>query len=174
MWESGWAMYHCVWWNRLVVRGGVGEGVRNLLVVAMTATWQRIDCILQLLLCGGGSGAKEWLWLIVVCLCGSGGGADDWLCLPLFACGGQLRLAIFCLVQLTGFAIICLRCQWLRQGGQLIAFCHCLLVIASCHCLFTRQWWWGGQMTASCHCSLEVDGELRREKGGKDENYEDG
>jgi hypothetical protein len=39
-------------------RGG-GEGVKNLLAVAMTATWWTIDCVLQLLLCGGGSGANE-------------------------------------------------------------------------------------------------------------------
>ncbi len=149
-------------------------GFHCLVVLTDVLSSQMIDCILQLLLCGGGSGAKEWLQLIVVCLRGSSGGANDWLCLLLFACGGQLRLAIVCLVQLTGFAIICLWCQWLQWGGQLIAFCHCLLVIAACHCLFTRWWWWGGQMTTSCHCSLEVDGKLRREKERRDENYEDG
>ncbi len=131
----------------------------------MTAMWRTIDCILQLLLCGGGSRANEWLRLIIACLCGSGGGANDWLCLLLFARNRWLHLAIICLVRLTGFAIICLQCQWLWRGGRLIAFCHCLLVIASCHHLFTRRWWRGRQMTASCHCSLEVDGELRREGG---------
>ncbi len=40
-------------------REGGGKGVRSLLVMAMTATWQTIDCILQLLLCGGGSRANE-------------------------------------------------------------------------------------------------------------------
>ena len=149
-------------------------GFHCLVVLTDVLSSQMIDCILQLLLCDGGSRANKWLRLIVVCLCGSGGRANDWLCLPLFACCGRLHLAIVCLVRLTGFAIICLRCQWLRRGGWLIAFCHCLLVIVSRHHLFTRWWWWGGQITASCHCSLEVDGELRREGGGRDENYEDG
>ncbi len=37
-------------------REGGEEGVRNLLAVAISATWRTIDCILQLLLvCGGGS-----------------------------------------------------------------------------------------------------------------------